>query len=97
MLALMQYLRVHGLVVSPFKADSDFLDPMWHESVCGRTSYNLDTRMMGTAYCRRLFAKKAAGADVCILEGMMDLFDGAADIGGEGSSIDLARVLNEDV
>ncbi|MDX8409492.1 MAG: cobyrinate a,c-diamide synthase [Mariprofundales bacterium] len=96
-LALMQALRARGLVVAPFKAGPDFLDPMWHTSACHRPCYNLDSRMMGEAECRRLRNEKSADADLVIIEGAMGLFDGASGVGGVGSAADLARLLGEDV
>ncbi len=92
-LALMQALRVRGLAVAPFKAGPDFLDPMWHAAVCGRPSYNLDTRMMDEDHARALFASRSKAAGVSIVEGVMGLFDGADGVGGTGSSVHLARVL----
>jgi len=96
-LALMQYLKAAGKSVAPFKAGPDFLDPMWHKVVCGRTSCNLDTRMLGDEACQQLYAKKSAGADVTIIEGVMGLFDGAKGVGGVGSTAHLAQVLGEPV
>jgi len=96
-LALMQYFRRHMLAVAPFKAGPDFLDPMWHAVACEKTSYNLDTRMMGEEACRTLFCDKSADADVCVIEGVMGLFDGVSGVGGEGSSAHLAKTLNEPV
>ncbi len=96
-LALIQYLRAQGQSVVPFKAGPDFLDPMWHRIACARTSYNLDTRMIGENACRILFTEKKADADHSIIEGVMGLFDGVSGVGGEGSSIHLAGVLNEPV
>ncbi|MDQ6950622.1 MAG: cobyrinate a,c-diamide synthase [Mariprofundales bacterium] len=96
-LALMQALRARGLVVAPFKAGPDFLDPMWHTAACNRPCYNLDSRMMGEAECRRLRHEKSTDADLAIIEGVMGLFDGASGVGGVGSAADLARVLEEDV
>ncbi len=92
-LALMQWLTARGIGVAPFKAGPDFLDPMWHAAACGRASYNLDTRMMGIAHCRALFAAKAAGARVALIEGAMGMFDGARGVGGEGSAAHLAAAL----
>ena len=47
MLALLQYLKARQLDVVSFKAGPDFLDPLWHQAVTGRLSYNVDTRMVG--------------------------------------------------
>jgi len=93
-LALMQHLRARGLTVAPFKAGPDFLDPMWHECVCGRTSYNLDTRMMDEHACKTLLVEKSVDADMCVIEGVMGLFDGASGVGGVGSSVHLAQMLD---
>lgn len=96
-LALMQYLRSQAKTVAPFKAGPDFLDPMWHNVACGRTSFNLDTRMLGEAACQQLYAEKSVDADSIMIEGVMGLFDGAKGVGGVGSSAHLAQVLTEPV
>ncbi|MDX8398115.1 MAG: cobyrinate a,c-diamide synthase [Mariprofundaceae bacterium] len=93
-LALMQYLRSHGSVVAAFKSGPDFLDPMWHKAACGRNSYNLDTRMLGSEMSAQLLAEKSLDADIAIIEGVMGLFDGAKGVGGEGSSAHLAQSLS---
>ncbi|NOS73206.1 MAG: hypothetical protein HOP36_01425 [Methyloglobulus sp.] len=51
-LALLQYFRQTKRDIIAFKADPDFLDPLWHQAVTGSPSYNLDTRMMGAETCR---------------------------------------------
>lgn len=96
-LALMQHLRAQGRAVAPFKSGPDFLDPMWHQALCGRISYNLDTRMVGTKMSRQLLAEKSKVGDIHIIEGVMGLFDGVSGVGGEGSSAHLAKVLGEPV
>ncbi len=93
-LALMQYLKASGKSIAPFKAGPDFLDPMWHEVACGRTSYNIDTRMVGVDLSRGLLAEKSADSDMAIIEGVMGLFDGLKGVGGVGSSADLAKQLD---
>lgn len=92
MLTLLQYLRKKRQAVAPFKAGPDFLDPLWHQAITGRPSYNLDTRMMGAQACR-LQLQRAGHADLALVEGVMGLFDGASGVGQAGSSVDLARVL----
>ncbi|MDQ6961244.1 MAG: cobyrinate a,c-diamide synthase [Mariprofundaceae bacterium] len=90
--ALLQQLMGSGCDVRAFKAGPDFLDPMWHQVATQKTSYNLDTRMMGEAMVQHTFAFHAAKWN--IIEGVMGLFDGAKGVGQEGSSLDLARVLS---
>ena len=93
MLALLQYFRQHTHKVVSFKSGPDFLDPLWHQAVTGKPSYNLDTRMMGTKTCQRVFTQQSQQADIGLIEGVMGLFDGYSGVGREGSSLDLARVL----
>jgi cobyrinic acid a,c-diamide synthase len=92
-LALLQYFRQHRHDIVSFKAGPDFLDPLWHQAITGKPSYNLDTRMMGEAACRRQLGQLADRAEFALVEGVMGLFDGYSGVGGEGSSLDLARVL----
>lgn len=92
-LAIMALLKRSGLPIAPFKAGPDYLDPAWHQQVCGRVSYNLDTFMADPHACRALFREKC-GHDLAIVEGVMGLFDGKSGVGGPGSTADLARELN---
>ncbi|MEQ1635809.1 MAG: cobyrinate a,c-diamide synthase [Methylococcales bacterium] len=93
MLALLQYFQHSKHSISAFKAGPDFLDPLWHQAVIGKASYNLDTRMLGKEACRLQLLTQAKSAEIALIEGVMGLFDGIADVGGEGSSVDLAYVL----
>lgn len=81
-----------GYRVQPFKCGPDYIDTKFHESVCGRPSINLDTFMATPQHVRELFARYGAQADVCIVEGMMGLFDGYDR--ERGSSYEIARELN---
>ncbi|KUF12436.1 cobyrinate a,c-diamide synthase [Pseudoponticoccus marisrubri] len=92
MLGLLRALAEDGLVVQPFKSGPDYIDPAFHLAAAGRASYNLDTWAMGPGLLDRI-AAEAAGADLCIAEGSMGLFDGVATPGqsGFGSSAETAR------
>ncbi len=92
MLALLQYLKVRGISVSPFKAGPDFLDPLWHQVITGKPSYNLDTGMIGSIQSRQLLARQS-DSEVALVEGVMGFFDGRSGVGQQGSSADLARAL----
>jgi cobyrinic acid a,c-diamide synthase len=88
----MALLKREGYVVQPFKCGPDYIDTKFHEAVCGRPSVNLDTFMATPEHVRNLFAHYSADAGVCIVEGMMGLFDGYDR--DSGSSAEIARVLN---
>ena len=89
---LMALLTAHGYVVQPFKCGPDYIDTKFHAAVCGRPSINLDTFMASAVHVRELYGHYGAGADVCVVEGMMGLFDGYdRDL---GSTSEIARVLD---
>jgi len=88
---LMALLRRQGYRVQPFKCGPDYIDTKFHEAVCGRPSVNLDTWMASQQHVRHLYARYGADADVCVVEGMMGLFDGYDR--DRGSSAEIARVL----
>ncbi len=78
--------------VQPFKCGPDYIDTKFHAAVCGRPSINLDTFMATPEHVRELFDHYGKDADVCVVEGMMGLFDGYDR--DKGSSAEIARVLD---
>ncbi|RHJ50878.1 cobyrinate a,c-diamide synthase [Bacteroides sp. AM10-21B] len=88
---LMALLTQKGLAVQPFKCGPDYIDTKYHAAVCGRASINLDTFMASAEHIRGLYARHAAPADVCIVEGMMGMFDGYDR--DRGSSAEIAQLL----
>lgn len=94
MLALLQYLKNNDLNPGAFKVGPDFLDPFWHTVVTGKSSYNLDTQMIGIQESRYLLDTLTKTIDYCLIEGVMGMFDGRSGVGQAGSSVDLASQLN---
>ncbi|MEK6713950.1 MAG: cobyrinate a,c-diamide synthase [Nitrospirota bacterium] len=93
-IGLMAALKRRGLIVQPFKAGPDYIDPIHHSIACGRPSYNLDTWMMGVDGVRDAYIKAMSGADIGVIEGVMGLYDGKDGSNEEGSTAHLAKVLN---
>ncbi len=89
---VMALLVKKGYVVQPFKCGPDYIDTKFHAAVCGRASINLDTFMASPEHVKELFVRYAEGADVCVVEGMMGLFDGYDR--DKGSSAEIACVLD---
>lgn len=89
---LMALLASKGYRVQPFKCGPDYIDTKFHEAVCGCPSICLDTFMASPEHVSQLFMDYGEGADVCIVEGMMGLFDGYDR--DKGSSAEIARVLD---
>ena len=89
---LMALLTSKGMKVQPFKCGPDYIDTKFHASVCGRPSINLDTFMASPEHIRELFWHYGEDADVCIVEGMMGLFDGYDR--DKGSAYEIAKTLD---
>ena len=88
---LMALLTRKGFKVQPYKCGPDYIDTKFHERVCHRPSYNLDTVMASREHVAEVYVQHAQDVDVCIVEGMMGLFDGyREDI---GSCSEIARLL----
>lgn len=92
MLGLLRALSEDGLTVQPYKSGPDYIDPAFHRAASGRASFNLDTWSMGDGLLSAISAQ-AAGADICVAEGSMGLYDGVATRGlsGFGSSAETAQ------
>ncbi|MGZ2256048.1 cobyrinate a,c-diamide synthase [Roseobacter sp. A03A-229] len=92
MLGLLRALADDGLKVQPFKSGPDYIDPAFHQAACGRASFNLDTWAMGPDLLNAI-SDEADGAELCVAEGSMGLYDGVATRGqsGFGSSAETAQ------
>lgn len=90
-LGLLAALRQRGVVVAPAKTGPDYIDPTFLGRAALREAVNLDPWSMSPRRIKHLAATQATGADLLLVEGVMGLFDGAAD--GNGSTADLAELL----
>ena len=89
-LALLRHLSQSGCAVASVKVGPDFIDPAFHTAASGRPCLNIDGWAMRLATIAALVDQAGAGADLVLGEGVMGLFDGAAD--GGGSTADLAAL-----
>ncbi|WP_096393974.1 cobyrinic acid a,c-diamide synthase [Halorubrum trapanicum] len=94
-LATLRAIEGTGRTVQPAKAGPDFIDPSHHAVVADRPSRTLDPWLQGTEGLRRNYAR--GDGDVCVVEGMMGLYDGgAASTAGVAAALDLPVVLVAD-
>jgi cobyrinic acid a,c-diamide synthase len=93
---LMAAFRARGRQVAPAKIGPDFIDPGYHALASGRPPRNLDPWLCGPKLIPSLAARAGSDADLLVVEGVMGMFDGAAD-GAPSSTADVARLLQAPV
>ena len=94
---LLRALKNRGKGVRAFKCGPDFIDPLFHETVVGVPSGTLDLFFSPEDQLKRLFCRHAAGADLCLIEGVMGYYDGLGAATDQASSYAVARALDAPV
>jgi cobyrinic acid a,c-diamide synthase len=89
-LALLRHLRDSATTVSSLKIGPDYIDPAFHAAASGRCCRNFDPWTMRAATLEKVRRAAETDAEIVLAEGVMGLFDGAAD--GTGSTADAARL-----
>lgn len=92
--ALLQALKEKNYYLESFKCGPDYIDPMFHKTVLGISSRNLDPFFTEDSITRMLFAKGQDSRDLAVIEGVMGLYDGLGGIREEASSYALAKATN---
>lgn len=92
--ALMAALCQRGKKTTAFKCGPDYIDPMFHRSVLGVPSHNLDLFLTGPQQVRADYTRYAAGYDAVVCEGVMGFYDGVGGTTTQAGSWALADALN---
>ena len=87
-------LAARGMTVQGFKVGPDFIDPGYHALASGRVGRNLDPFLVGEQRIAPLLAHGARGAEICVIEGVMGLFDGQLGTQGFGSTAHVAALVD---
>lgn len=96
-MSLLAFLARRGDKIQSFKVGPDYIDPMFHTAITGRSCRNLDPILTSEDYVKSCFLQHSQGVDTVIVEGVMGLFDGIKkqeeDIDDYASTAHIARIL----
>ena len=91
---MLSLLSEMGLDPCAFKCGPDYIDPMFHRSVLGVDSHNIDLFMCDKARAREMFRRYSAGHGACVVEGVMGYYDGLSGSNLRASACDVAETLD---
>ena len=94
---ILQALVNRGMKVSSFKCGPDYIDPMFHASVIGTKSRNMDSYFCDDETLRYLFCRTAEDSDISVIEGVMGFYDGIRAADTVGSSYEVSQKLEAPV
>lgn len=94
---LIEILKRRGLKVSAVKCGPDYIDPMFHRSVLGVPSGNIDTFFTEGETAGYLLRKRMENADFTVMEGVMGYYDGLGGQSDAASTYEIAKVTKTPV
>ena len=94
---LLTLFQNRGIRCRSFKCGPDYIDPMFHKYVLGIDSCNLDSFFLPHEELRALFQKRAADAELSILEGVMGYYDGIGGNSTAASTYEVAKITDTPV
>ena len=94
---LLTLFQNRGIRCRSFKCGPDYIDPMFHKYVLGIDSCNLDSFFLSQEELRALFRKRAADAELSVLEGVMGYYDGIGGNSTAASTYEVAKITDTPV
>ena len=91
--ALLALLARRGLAPCAFKCGPDYIDPMFHRSVLGVESHNVDLFFSSESFLRQHYARHCAGHRAVVCEGVMGFYDGVGGTTSQASAWHVAHTL----
>ena len=95
--ALLEALKSKGRRPTSAKCGPDYIDTMFHSSVLGAPSTNLDLFFFDDNTARYLLSENGSKGDITVIEGVMGYYDGLGIDSTESSSYHLAKVTETPV
>lgn len=92
--ALLALLARRGLAPCAFKCGPDYIDPMFHRSVLGVESHNVDLFFSSESFLRQHYARHCAGHGAVVCEGVMGFYDGVGGTTSQASAWHVAHTLD---
>ena len=94
---LLTLFQNRGIRCRSFKCGPDYIDPMFHKYVLGIDSCNLDSFVLSKEELQALFRKRAADAELSVLEGVMGYYDGIGGNSTAASTYEVAKITDTPV
>ncbi len=88
---ILELLKRRGLRLMALKCGPDYIDPMFHRSVLGIPTGNIDTFFTDPDVTSALLRKEIKGCDLAVLEAAMGYFDGLGGTSTRGSAWEIAE------
>ena len=90
-------LKKQNIKVQAYKCGPDYIDPMFHRTVLGIDTGNLDTFFADADAIGRILARDTKDAELIVMEGVMGYSDGVGGTTTMASSYELSKVTKTPV
>lgn len=90
-------LKKQNIKVQAYKCGPDYIDPMFHRTVLGIDTGNLDTFFAGIDAIGHILVRDLRDAEMCVMEGVMGYYDGVGGTTTMASSYELSKVTKTPV
>ena len=90
-------LKKENIRIQAYKCGPDYIDPMFHRSVLGIDTGNLDTFFADADAIGHILARDTEDAELIVMEGVMGYYDGVGGTTTTASSYELSKVTKTPV
>lgn len=91
---LLELLKRREYAPCAFKCGPDYIDPMFHRSVLGIPSHNLDLFLSGLSDIQTIYGRGCVGHGAAVCEGAMGYYDGVGGNTEQASAWQVAATLH---